>query len=195
MQVPHEAKIKELFNHLETEPIMKKKPWCAEINTPLGESVTIYRKLDDKRRENAMETLKPLIEKGWVSPVTEYSTWLNPVMLVPKAGGRYRFCLDLRGLSELVKQDNYPIPTIANITDGLLNKRFFSKLDIKDGFFHIPLREEDKIKTSFKIGPITYQFNVLPMGFKNAPNIFQRIMEHVLSDYLEKIQCANKLSQ
>lgn len=43
------------------------------------------------------------------------------------------------------------------------------------------------IKTTFKLGSDKYCFNVLPMGFRNASNIFQRQIEHLLSDLIDKI--------
>ena len=176
--------LESVFNRLNSEEIKKSKLWPAEINTPKGEFVVIHRKLDDNKIKLAKDTISPLIDKGFISQTKEFSNWINPIQLVPKSDGSTRFCLDLRGLNKLVKQDNYPIPDIANITDCLRDKRIFSKLDIKDGFFHIPLREEDRKKTTFKLGFEKYHFNVLPMGFRNSPNIFQRIMEHILSEYL-----------
>lgn len=102
-------------SNLEEANIEERKLWEAEINTPIGVTVTIFRKMDGKKIEIAKEALEPLIKNGYVEKNNEYTSRLNPTRLVLKPNGSSRGCLDLRGLNELVKQDNYPIPTIANI--------------------------------------------------------------------------------
>lgn len=86
--------------------------------------------MDVLKIQMAMDALRPLIENGYIEKVNEYSNWLTPIRLVQKPNGKFRFCLDLRGLNELVKQDNYPIPTISNITDSIRDRKIFSKIDI-----------------------------------------------------------------
>ncbi|KAI5168206.1 hypothetical protein NEIRO03_0877, partial [Nematocida sp. AWRm78] len=114
------------------------------------------------------------------------SDWLIPIHLVRKPDGRWRFCLDLRRLNLLTVQDNYPLPKIQTITDEIRDMRFFTKLDIKDGFFRVPLEKYSQHKTNFKVGANCYKFVVLPMGYRNAPNIFQRVMENILQGMIEK---------
>ena len=57
---------------------------------------------------------------------------------------------------------------------------FFSKLALKSGFYQIPIKEADKEKTAFVTPFGLYQFNILPMGLKNAPPTFQRVMNDTL---------------
>ncbi|KAG0439141.1 Retrovirus-related Pol polyprotein from transposon opus [Dictyocoela muelleri] len=66
--------------------------------------------------------------------------------------------------------------------------KFFSIIYLKDGFFHVKLHDEDKLKTTFLDAynrPM--QFTVMPQGFKNSPAIFQKGMNIVLEDLLGKI--------
>ena len=106
-----------------------------------------------------------------------------------KPNGTYRLCADprklrkLRKQNELVEQDSFPIPTISVITDPLRGQRYFSVLDIKDGF-RVPLKEDHRHKTTFRVDVKLYQYKVLPVGFRNAPNIFQRLMEIVFGDQI-----------
>ncbi|CAF1634281.1 unnamed protein product, partial [Didymodactylos carnosus] len=60
--------------------------------------------------------------------------------------------------------------------NSLLN----SKLDLKSGFYQIPINHEDKEKTAFVTPFGHYQFNVLPMGLKNSPPTFQKVMTNIL---------------
>ena len=57
---------------------------------------------------------------------------------------------------------------------------YFSKLDLKLGFYQIPIKETDKEKTAFVTPFGLYQFNVLPMGLKNSPPTFQKVMTDTL---------------
>jgi hypothetical protein len=57
---------------------------------------------------------------------------------------------------------------------------FFTKLDLKSGFWQIQIRKEDRPKTAFITPFGLYQFNVLPQGLMNSPQTFQRVMSTVL---------------
>ena len=60
---------------------------------------------------------------------------------------------------------------------------FFSKLDLKSGFWQIPIKEEDKHKTAFITLDGLYEWNVLAQGLMNSPPSFQRVMMDILSPY------------
>ncbi|CAF4759778.1 unnamed protein product, partial [Rotaria magnacalcarata] len=55
-------------------------------------------------------------------------------------------------------------------------RRYYSKLDLKSGYFQIPIKEDDKHKTAFITTHGLFEFNVLAQGLKNSPPSFQRIM-------------------
>lgn len=63
---------------------------------------------------------------------------------------------------------------------------YFSIIDLKDGFFQIPIEVTDREKTTFKVGSKLMQFTKMPQGFKNSPAIFQRGMNIILEDLLEE---------
>ncbi|KAI5156990.1 hypothetical protein NEPAR06_2382 [Nematocida parisii] len=156
------------------------------METTPGEKACEHRYMSREKIESAYEKVQELMHDGFVVE-TEGGSWLIPIHLVKKPDGRWRFCLDLRKLNLLTTQDNYPLPKIQTITDDLRDMRFFTKLDIKDGFFRVPLDERSQYKTTFKIGTQCYKFVVLPMGYRNAPNIFQiRVMENILRELLGK---------
>ncbi|CAF0758678.1 unnamed protein product [Didymodactylos carnosus] len=89
--------------------------------------------------------------------------------------------MDYKKLNHITIKDNFPLPnmkqTIQRLGEGY---RYFTKLDLKSGFWQIPIREEDKIKTAFVTPFGLFQFNVLPQGLKNSPPTFQRVMSTAL---------------
>lgn len=75
---------------------------------------------------------------------------------------------------------------IEDIMDNLQGNNFFSVIDLKDAYYQVKIAERDKKKTTFKINGKTYEYERIPMGYKNASFIFQRIMNHELRKWLGK---------
>ena len=89
-------------------------------------------------------------------------------------------------LNEIVTSDKYPLPEIDDIIDAMQGNKWFTVLDLKEGYFQIKLAEEDRHKTAFTINQKKYEWNRMPMGYKNSPAIFQRIMEKELRQWIGK---------
>lgn len=112
------------------------------------------------------------------------SVWLNPVVLRRKKSGELRFCVDFRKLNQLVELDGFPLPSIQELVTSLRGKKLFTVLDLKDGFFQIPIHLADREKTAFLVGSRLMQFCRMPQGYKNSPSIFQRAMTQILQGLL-----------
>lgn len=108
------------------------------------------------------------------------SPWSSPVILIRKKDGEFRFVVDYRKLNAITSRDSYPLPTIESTLQHLAGNGWFSKLDLRSGYFQIPIDEKDKAKTAFITTNGLWEFNVLPMGLTNAPPVFQRIMYNLL---------------
>jgi Reverse transcriptase (RNA-dependent DNA polymerase). len=81
-------------------------------------------------------------------------------------------------------RDNYPLPLIEDQLDVLRGKKYFSLLDLKDGFHHISIAEESIKYTSF-ITPLgQFEYTKMPFGLKTAPSKFQRFVNEVLSELI-----------
>ena len=109
------------------------------------------------------------------------SAWSSPVVLVKKKDGRYRFCVDYRRLNQITTKDSYPLPNMEETIKQLAGSSYFSKLDLKSGYFQLPIDENDKPKTAFVTSRGLWEFNVLPQGLKNAPPSFQRVLNNLLA--------------
>ena len=100
-----------------------------------------------------------------------------------KKNGALRFCLDLRHLNQLTVTDCYSLPCIDLTLDVLSGSRWFSCLDLKSGYWQVPLAEEDKCKTAFTIGPLGFwECERMPFGLTNTPATYQRLMENCMDD-------------
>jgi transposase InsO family protein len=151
--------------------------WAKPVYTPQ------YRHPPEHMQE-AERMAGDWINRGLIR--NSFSSWNAPILMVQKPGGGLRFCIDYRNLNKITESDSYPMPRIDEILDSLGGATIFSKIDLQWGFYNIEMREEDKKKTAFSLRSGHYEWNVLPMGLKNSPAIFQRVMTEVLRPYIGK---------
>lgn len=108
---------------------------------------------------------------------SEYS---SPMLLVTKKNGDQRMCIDYRKLNSRTIQDQHPLPRIDDQIDRLKHGKFFTSLDLKSGYYQIPMSDHAKKYTAFSTYAGLYEFNRMPFGLTNAPRCFQRFMNRVL---------------
>jgi len=95
-------------------------------------------------------------------------------MFVKKKDGKLRLCVDYRALNHVTKKDRYPLPLIGEAFDRLQTAKYYSKLDIKDAYHNVRIKEGDEWKTTFTMKHGTYEYLVMPFGLTNAPAALQR---------------------
>ena len=89
--------------------------------------------------------------------------------------------MDYQKLNEITKKDRYPIPRVDDNLDLLAGNLYFSCLDMKTGFWQIPIAPSDIEKTAFATPAGLFEFLVMPFGLCNAPSTFQRAMDSILA--------------
>ena len=129
------------------------------------------------------ESIDEMLRNGIIEP--SQSPWASPVTLAPKKGG-WRFCVDYRAVNAVTKKDRFPLPHIQDIFDTVGKGRVFTTLDLKSGYWQLPVREEDREKTAFICHRGLFHYRRVSFGLANAPAYFQRAMSHVLAPLLGK---------
>ncbi|KAF7492236.1 Transposon Ty3-G Gag-Pol polyprotein [Sarcoptes scabiei] len=110
------------------------------------------------------------------------SPWSSPLIAIEKKDHTLRLAVDYRKLNKMTIFDAQPAPRIDEILAGLRNACVFSKIDFRQGYYQVPLREEDKPKTAFQFKSKLYQFNVMPFGLSTACQTFIRMVEQLFGE-------------
>lgn len=134
--------------------------------------------------------IEKMLHDGIIRP--SRSPYNSPVWIVPKKQDascqkKYRLVIDYRKLNQKTISDRYPIPDTSTILANLGKMKYFTTIDLASGFHQIPLNNNDIEKTAFSVNNGKYEFVRLPFGLKNAPAIFQRVMDDVLHEHIGKI--------
>ena len=134
-------------------------------------------------REEVRDQISKMLQQGIIRPSD--SAWSSPIWVVPKkidASGKqkWRLVVDFRKLNEKTIDDKYPIPNISDVLDKLGKCQYFTTLDLASGFYQVEMDPQDISKTAFNVEHGHFEFLRMPMGLKNSPSTFQRVMDNVL---------------
>lgn len=139
------------------------------------------------------DEIRRLLELDIIEPVGEYSKFQSPLVIVPKKNGKFRMCVDMRLVNREVLKDTHPFPSFEMISAKLAGSTHFSKIDLKDAFYHVMLDNDSREITTFTTHLGLFRFKRLVMGLCAAPEIFQRIMENMLRDLSGHIVLADDI--
>ena len=117
-----------------------------------------FKPVKKKRRSFALERKKAineevgkLLQAGVIGEV-EYLEWLANVVLVKKANGKWRLCIDFTDVNRACPKDSFPLPRIDLIVDPTADHELLSFMDAFSGYNQINMDPDDQEKTSFVTG-------------------------------------------
>lgn len=126
----------------------------------------------DKLKEKLNELEKhKIIEKA-----DNYSEWVHPLVLAPKKDKfDFRLCIDPMELNKCILDENFVTPNIEDLKMQLNGVKYFTVLDLKEGFWQIVLDEESQKLCTFATPFGNYRFLRMPFGIKSGPKVFQKM--------------------
>jgi hypothetical protein len=165
-------------------PVRKGHEFKIELEDDVPPVHRPLYKLSPLELQEARKQIEYLLEHEFIRPSD--SPYGAPVLFAPKKDGGLRFCIDYRWLNKKTVRNQYPLPLPEEMFDRLGGAKVFSKIDLKSGYWQIPVREGDIQKTAFKTRWGLYEYFVMPFGVTNAPAQFMYMMNDLLGDFLDR---------
>lgn len=165
----------------------------ADFKKPLYDTVGLYtterprfnakvRPLTPLEKNALTEYLKEALAKKWIRK--SRSRVSSGILFVPKKNGKLRLCVDYRRLNAITSKVIYAPTNHYATRHDIAAATYFSKMDLKDAFYRLHIREDDRWKTAFQTPIGRFEYNVMPFGAVSAPGEYQIFIETVLSGLL-----------
>jgi hypothetical protein len=130
------------------------------------------------------KTLTDLLDKVWIRASSLAAG--APVLFVKKPGERLRFCVDYRALNAIISQNRYPFLLIRETLKGLAKARYYTKMNVRAAFYKLRIKKGNKWKTVFRTRFGLFEWVITPFGLAKALAIFQKYINSILDDFLDK---------
>lgn len=140
---------------------------CTRRNIPLSMQTLVNR-------------LSKMLQLGILEKAPKASKWISPMHIVPKANGDARIVIDMRQPNRAIERYNHAMPLIEELWDKFQGAKYFTKIYLKDAFFHIEIGERSRELTTFMSDLGMLRYTRLAFGVSCAPELFQREMESIL---------------
>ena len=111
------------------------------------------------------------------------SSWSAPITIVPKGHGGKHLVINYRALNKVTRKFTWLIPKVEDIFLKLNGATYFTTLDLRAGYHHIPLDKPSIPKTAFNSPFGKYEYIKVPFGLAQAPAYFQELMTGILKDF------------
>lgn len=178
----HKKVIKDLIDNYkltQTRGVGVKMTLVLKDNEPVYQRA---RRLAPHDRDEVNTQISQWLEDGIVRH--SISDYASPVVLVAKKNGSKRLCVDYRLLNRKIIKDRYPLPLIEDQLDRLQDAKVFSTLDLRNGFFHVPVDEPSQRYTAFIVPDGHFEFLKMPFGLCNSPAVFQKFINAAFKDLI-----------
>lgn len=163
----------------------KKKDSNVELKIILTDENPVYqnpRRLSPLEMSAVNDQIEEWLKKDIIKP--SKSDFASPIVLADKKDGSRRMCIDFRRLNKKVIKERFPLPIIEDQIDKLKEAKFFTSLDLKNGFLHVKVNELSQKYTSFVTPQGQYEFKKMPFGLCTAPSVFQRYVNDIFGDFI-----------
>lgn len=89
-------------------------------------------------------------------------------------------------LNKYTERESRPLPNTEEFLERLAGCKWYFTMDGFSGYYSVELRKKDVHKTMFRTPWGTFAYIVMPLGLKNAPHTFSRLVSKVFKNQLDK---------
>lgn len=132
-------------------------------------------------REKARDRIAEMLQQGIIEKVTEAPRWISGMMAVPKGKDDFRLVVNMKAPNKAILRSYFHLPTPEEFKVKLDGACYFTKMDLRNAFYHLELDEKSRELTTFLTDTGMYRLTRLVFGVNCAPELFQMAMEQILS--------------
>ena len=110
-----------------------------------------------------------------------HPNWLANVVLVKKANGKWRMCVDFTDLNKACPKNSFTLPRMDQLVDSIAGHKLLTFMDAFSRYNQIKMAEKDQEKTAFITSQRLYCYKVMPFGLKNVGATYQRLVNKMFN--------------
>ena len=118
-----------------------------------------------------------LLKHGFIKP--SKSRFASPTLFAKKKDGSLRWCCDFRTLNKISYHEASPLPNIRSLIDKISTAKYFTALDLIQGYHQLSVHPQDTWKTAITTPYGLFEWMVVPFGVSGAPGHFQSVMSEL----------------
>ena len=110
--------------------------------------------------------------------------WLANPILIRKKSGKWRMCVDYRGLNKACPKDPFPLPRIYQVVDSTSGCETLCFLDAYSGYHQIMMKEYDQLAIYFITPFGSFCYVTMSFSLKSTGATYQRCMLKCFRDLI-----------
>ena len=170
-QLTSDPEILETISGMPISLIGALPPSCS-VEYPFGKTETEFI---------AQEIVRLLHKRVIAETTHENGEFISPIFVRPKSDGGFRLILNLKRLNEVAPYNKFKMETLSTILCLIRKDVFMCKIDIKDAYYSIPIKDCDQKLLKFQYKGTLYKFTALPNGYTEGPRKFTKALKPPLA--------------
>lgn len=139
------------------------------------------------------QNLDKLLTTWFIEPIKE-TTWLFPIVFVPKNNGNMRICVDFWNLNATMLKDPHPLLFIDEVLDQVMGHEDISICDRCLGYYQIKIYKEDQCHTALIIEWGMFSWINMAFWLTKTPSTFQRgVPKYIFHFFLDDFSIFNDM--
>jgi len=156
---------------------------------------TPYKTEDNVCRFQMEAQLEQYVHKGYLRRAClSERVFMSPLLPILKKDGSYRLTTDFRSLNAYFKREGQEQPDVwRKLWEVEPSWRWYAKIDLKDGFFGVPVEDRLQCLFAFSWGGRRYCWRRLPQGWTWSPVLFAERVSQIMDGIAGVVQFADDL--
>ena len=124
-----------------------------------------------------------MLAKDSIEPVPSEPIIRSHLFSVPKKDSlERRMILDLSVLNRFIPCPSFKMTTTKSVRQAIDRRAWIVTLDLKDAYWHVPIRESFRNFLAFQVEDRPYRFKAMPFGLNIAPRIFTKLVSVLIKE-------------